>query len=187
MPKVDFIRKHISLNPQTRLLDLGCGNGFFSYYFSQTCEVTGVDFSQKMLAMNPIPQKLAMDAAHLSFQDFAFDVVFCHALLHHVEDMDAVLTEMRRVSRKYVVILEPNRNNPLMYLFSALVPEEHKALKFSMDYLKGKMAQNRLKVRAAGSHGMTVPNKTPTFLLPFVKLLDFQQPFGMTNILITER
>ncbi len=128
-----------------------------------------------------------MDAAHLSFQDFAFDVVFCHALLHHVENMDAVLTEMRRVSRKYVVVLEPNRNNPLMYLFSALVPEERKALKFSMGYLKEKLAQNRLKIVACASHGMTVPNKTPAFLLPLVKLLDFNQPWGMTNILIAER
>jgi ubiquinone/menaquinone biosynthesis C-methylase UbiE len=187
VPKMDFIRRQIPLHQNTRLLDVGCGNGFFSYYFNEVCKVVGVDFSEKMLAKNPIPQKLLMDAAHLSFQDFAFDVVFCHALLHHVENIDAVLTEMRRVSRKYVVILEPNRNNPLMYLFSALVPEERKALMFSMDYLKQKLAQNGLKVVASAAHGMTVPNKTPVFLLPFVKLLDFTQPFGMTNILIAER
>jgi ubiquinone/menaquinone biosynthesis C-methylase UbiE len=187
VPKMDFIRRQIPLSPNTRLLDVGCGNGFFSYYFDQACEVVGVDFSQKMLVKNPIARKCLMDAAHLSFQDFAFDVVFCHALLHHVEDMDAVITEMRRVSRKYVVILEPNRNNPLMYLFSALVPEERKALMFSMDYLKEKLAQNKLKVVASTAHGMTVPNKTPAFLLPVVKFFDFNQPFGMTNILIAER
>jgi ubiquinone/menaquinone biosynthesis C-methylase UbiE len=186
-PKIDFIRRHIPLDKNTRLLDVGCGNGFFSYYFDQTCETVGVDFSQKMLVKNPISRKLLMDAAHLSFQDFAFDVVFCHALLHHVEDMDAVLAEMRRVSSKYVVILEPNRNNPLMYLFSALVPEERKALMFSMGYLKEKMARSGLKVVASASHGMTVPNKTPAFLLPLVKPFDFNQPFGMTNILIAER
>jgi ubiquinone/menaquinone biosynthesis C-methylase UbiE len=185
--KMDFVRRHVSLDQNTRLLEVGCGNGFFSDYFNRICDVVGVDFSQKMLVKNPIPQKLLMDAAHLSFQDLAFDVVFCHALLHHVIDIDAVLAEMRRVSRKYVVILEPNRNNPLMYLFSSLVPQERKALHFSMNYLRGKMTQNRLKVVAACSHGMTVPNKTPVFLLPFVKILDFQQPFGMTNILIAER
>jgi ubiquinone/menaquinone biosynthesis C-methylase UbiE len=187
VPKIDFIRRQITLDKHTRLLDVGCGNGFFSYYFDQACEVVGVDFSEKMLAKNPISRKLLMDASHLSFQDFAFDLVFCHALLHHVEDIDAVLTEMRRVSRKYVVILEPNRNNPLMYLFSALVPEERKAMEFSMDYLKERLARNGLKVVASASHGMTVPNKTPAFLLPLVKLLDFNQPFGMTNILIAER
>jgi len=187
VPKIEFISQTVPLTPSTRLLDVGCGNGFFSYYFNQTCEVVGVDFSQKMLAMNPITRKLVMDASHLTFQDFAFQVVFCHALLHHVENIDAVLREMRRVSSKYVVVLEPNRNNPLMYLFSSLVKEERKALEFSMDYLKKKMSSHGLKVVASGSHGMTVPNKTPAFLLPLVRLLDFNQPLGMTNILVAER
>jgi ubiquinone/menaquinone biosynthesis C-methylase UbiE len=187
MSKIEKIRPIVPLDKTTRLLDVGCGNGFFSYYFNRICDTVGVDYSEKMLAKNPIPQKFLMEAGHLCFQDFAFDVVFCHALLHHVGDMDQVLQEMKRVSRKYVVVLEPNRNNPLMFLFSAIVPEERQALKFSMDYLKGKMAQNGLKVIAAFSHGTTVPNKTPVFLLPLVKLMDFNYPLGMTNILIAER
>lgn len=186
-PKIELIQKFIPLENGTRLLDVGCGNGFFSYHFDQVCDTVGVDFSEKMLAKNPIAQKLLMDASHLSFQDLAFDMVFCHALLHHVDNIDEVLQEMRRVSRKYVVVLEPNRNNPLMFLFSALVPEERKALSFSIGYLRKKLEENKLKVTASFSHGMTVPNKTPAFLLPLMKLLDFRQPFGMTNILIAER
>ncbi len=186
-PKLAQIQRHLHLEKGTRLLDVGCGNGFFSYYFDQVCQTVGVDFSQKMLEKNPIGRKLIMDAARLSFQDMAFDVVFCHALLHHVENMDDVLQEMRRVSRKYVVVLEPNRNNPLMYLFSAAVPEERKALDFSLQYLREKLERNHLRVTSAISQGMTVPNKTPAFLLPLARLLDFQQPWGMTNILIAER
>jgi ubiquinone/menaquinone biosynthesis C-methylase UbiE len=187
LSKIEQIRRYVPLEKDTRLLDVGCGNGFFSYSFGQICNTVGVDFSEKMLSKNPISKKLLMEANHLFFQDFAFDVVFCHALLHHVENMDGVLGEMKRVSRRYVVVLEPNRNNPLMFLFSALVPEERKALKFSMGFLKETMAQNGLKVIAAFSHGTTVPNKTPAALLPLVKLLDFNYPFGMTNILIAER
>ncbi|HEY5037845.1 MAG TPA: class I SAM-dependent methyltransferase [bacterium] len=186
-PKIRLIRRFVPIDQDTRLLDVGCGNGFFSVPFEKICQTVGVDFSEKMLAKNPIQHKLLMDAQHLSFQDMAFDVVFCHALLHHVDDIDGVLKQMRRVSRKYVVILEPNRNNPLMFLFSALVPEERKAKEFSLSYLKGKLVQNQLKVVAAFSQGMTVPNKTPLVLLPLLKLLDFSQPLGMTNILIAER
>lgn len=187
LSKIRQIQHYVPLEKGTRLLDVGCGNGFFSHPFSQICDTIGVDFSGKMLAKNPIPQKLLMEASHLCFQDFAFDVVFCHALLHHVENMDAVLQEMKRVSRKYVVVLEPNRNNPLMYLFSALVLEERQALRFSLGFLKEKMTRNGLKVVAAFSHGTTVPNKTPIVLLPLIKLLDFRYPLGMTNILIAER
>lgn len=122
LSKIEQIRRYVPLDKNTRLLDVGCGNGFFSHSFSQICDTVGVDYSEKMLAKNPIPQKLLMEAGHLSFQDFAFDVVFCHALLHHVEDMDKVLLEMRRVTRKYVVVMEPNRNNPLMFLFPPLSP-----------------------------------------------------------------
>jgi SAM-dependent methyltransferase len=117
----------------------------------------------------------------------SFDVVFCHALLHHVEDPGRVLSEMRRVSRKYVVVMEPNRANPLMWLFSALVPEERAALNFSLGYLRDLLEKNRLKVVDAFSHGWIVPNKTPGFLLPLLKPLDIRQPWGMTNILIAER
>ena len=185
--KISQVRKIIPLDKTTRLLDVGCGNGYFSVPFNGFCDTVGVDYSGKMIAQNPIDKKVLMDANRLCFQDLSFDVVFCHALLHHVEDMDQVLREMRRVSRKYVVVLEPNRANPLMFLFSAIVPAERKALDFSIGYLKGRMEKNRLKVIAAFSHGMTVPNKTPGFLLPLIKLLDFNQPLGMTNILIGER
>ncbi len=185
--KIEQIRRYVPLGKGTRLLDVGCGNGFFSHYFSQICDTVGVDFSEKMLAKNLMPQKLLMDAGRLCFQDFAFDVVFCHALLHHVGNMDGVLQEMKRVSRRYVVVLEPNRNNPLMFLFSALVPEERKALEFSLGFLKERMARNGLRVVAAFSHGTTVSNKTPAFLLPLARLLDFNYPLGMTNILIAER
>jgi ubiquinone/menaquinone biosynthesis C-methylase UbiE len=168
-------------------LDLGCGNGYFSAQLNEMAPTVGVDFSQKMLAMNPLSQKLQMDAEHLAFQDMSFDLVFCHALLHHVENMDAVIREMRRVSKRHVVVMEPNRDNPFMFLFSALVPEERKALQFSLGFLREGMEKNGLKVTRAFAHGWTVPNKTPRFLLPLVKVLDFPQPLGMTNILLAER
>lgn len=128
-----------------------------------------------------------MNANDLKFEDNSFDVVFCNALLHHVESIAEVIQEMKRVSRKYVIILEPNRNNPLMFLFSLLVKEERKALKFSLSYLTNVISCNGLHVVASFSYGMIVPNKTPTFFLPLVKLFDFKQPLGMTNFIIAEK
>jgi len=185
--KLRRIRKVFSWGPQTRLLDVGCGNGFFSQAFSASARVMGVDYSQRMLGLNPITDKAVMDANRLCFQDMAFDVVFCHMLLHHVEDMDHVLREMRRVSKRYVVIIEPNRNNPLMFLFSLLVPEERKGLIFTQGFLRDKMERNGLKVLSAVTCGTAVPNKWPTFLLPLARLMDWDYPWGMTHLLIAER
>lgn len=185
--KIDRIRKVVPIEKNTKLLDVGCGNGFFSYYMNPLCDTVGVDFSEKMLVRNPIEKKVLMDANHLCFEDMAFDVVMSHMLLHHVEDMDKVLQEMRRVSRKYVIILEPNRNNPLMYLYSALVPEERKGMDYSLGYLKKQLEKNKLKVISSFSCGISVPNKMPSFMIPLAKLFDMKQPLGMTNILIAEK
>jgi SAM-dependent methyltransferase len=186
-PKIAWIQKFVPMAPSARLLDVGCGNGFFSYYFDRICQTVGIDYSSQMLSRNPIRQKFQMDAGCLAFSDVSFDVVFCHALLHHVENMDSILKEMKRVSRKYVVVLEPNPVNPLMFLFSAWVPEERKALSFSPAYLKEKIENAGLILVASCSHGMIVPNKAPAFLLPFLRLFNFPNPWGMTHILIAQR
>jgi SAM-dependent methyltransferase len=187
LSKIEKLKKYIPFSASTGLLDVGCGNGFFSWYFDSLCRVTAVDFSEKMLKLNPVEAKFLMAAEKLGFKDNSFEVVFCHALLHHVEDIHRVIREMKRVSRKYVIILEPNRNNPLMFLFSSIVPEERKALRFSTAYLKKVCQRNGLRVIKAFSCGMIVPNKMPLFLLPLVKRLHFNQPWGMTNFIIAEK
>ncbi len=187
LPKISEIRKHLVLDKGTRLLDVGCGNGFFTYHLDPICDVRGVDFSTRMLALNPVRKTCLMDAARLGFADGSFDVVLCHALLHHAGGIDGIVSEMRRVSRKYVVVLEPNRNNPLMFLFALWKREERGALRFSMPFLKGVVERNGLRVLAAFSHGMIVPNKTPAFLLPLLRLMDFRQPLGMTSVVIAEK
>lgn len=187
IPKINVIRRYVKLTQQTRFLDVGCGNGFFTFYLDKICDAYGIDYSKKMLQMNPVKKTFLMDASNLQFEDNSFDIVFCHALLHHVENMDEVIREMRRVSKKYVIILEPNRNNPLMFLFSLVVKEERKALKFSLPYLKKVVSRNGLRVIASFSCGMIVPNKIPTSLLPLLRLFNFKQPLGMTNFVIAEK
>ncbi len=187
LSKVERLKPYMTFNERTTLLDVGCGNGFFTYYFNKICRTTGVDYSQKMLGLNPAGQKAQMDAGRLGFRDNSFDIVFCHALLHHVDDIGAVIREMARVSRKHVVILEPNRSNPLMFLFSAIVKEERNALKFTRRYLKRIAETNGLDIVDSFSCGMIVPNKMPSFMLPVVKLLNFKQPWGMTNFIIGTR
>jgi len=187
LPKIELISRYVKLSKTTRLLDVGCGNGYFTFYFDAICDASGVDYSETMLALNPVRNKQLMDAANLQFNDDSFDVVFCHALLHHVKNIDRVVFEMRRVSRKYIVILEPNILNPFMFLFSALKKEERGALRFTLSNLRRILQYNGLTLIVSFSYGMIVPNKTPLFLLPIVKRLGVRHPFGMTNFLIAHK
>lgn len=50
---------------------------------------------------------LVADVEHLPFEDHAFDIVYVHDGLHHLEDPLLGVLEMARVSRHFVCITEP--------------------------------------------------------------------------------
>ncbi len=187
VPKVDFIKKHIDLSPQTTLLDVGCGNGYFTYHFAKDCDVAGLDYSEVMLSVNSHKKLVQGDAYDLPFADSAFDIVFCSDLLHHLSFPQKALDEMRRVSKRYVIVSEPNRNNPLMFAFGLLKKEEWGSLKFTRGYLTKIFSKLSLTVKNVLISGMIFPNKTPAFTLPFFKIFDFNFFMGSYITVITEK
>jgi SAM-dependent methyltransferase len=187
LPKIKEIRKIIPIKKETTLLDVGCGNGFFSYWWDKICDTTGVDYSETMINLNPITKKYVMSAEDLKFPDSFFDIVFCNSLLYHVENINKAIDEMRRVSRKYLIISEPNAFNPLIFIFSVLNKQERRALKFSLGFLKRKIDYSGVKIISAFSHGVITPNKTPSLLLPLLKPLEKRRLFGVMNIIITKK
>ena len=73
------------------ILDVGCGNGFFTYYFSKLAYTVGIDYSRYMLSINPGALLIQGSALALPFKTDSFDLVFCSNLLHHVKDPEAVV------------------------------------------------------------------------------------------------
>ena len=186
-PKIDYIRRVVSLDNRSSILDLACGNGVFTYHLSGISHfVVGLDLSDHLLLQNRYGQRVCADAHGLPFSDGSFDVVFEANLLHHVEDRDPIIAEMKRVSRRYLVFVEPNRYNPLMFLFSLAVPAERGGLKSSARALKELVESNGLRCRSAMTTGMISQNNTPEFLVPFLQRFDRQIWWGEYTILIAE-
>ena len=183
MPKINYIGDYVDLSGMS-ILDVGCGNGFFTHYFSQRAYTIGIDYSRYMLSINPCNQLIQGSALSLPFKANSFDLVFCSNLLHHIKDPEMVIREMKRVSKKYVVLSEPNRNNPLMALFSVLVREERGQLKFSLRYLKKLAVSSGLNIVDACSLGSVVPNKTPLSLLEIFKKIDKKSAIGFYSIVL---
>lgn len=51
-----------------------------------------------------------VDAESMELADNSYDVVLAHEMLHHCRSPHKALLEMLRVSRKYVILLEPNNS-----------------------------------------------------------------------------
>jgi ubiquinone/menaquinone biosynthesis C-methylase UbiE len=95
----DFLNKFLKDGP---ILDLGCGTGRVSKYYSdQGYQVVGLDISKEMLKI--CRQKSAGisvclgDGARLPFRDNSFSTVISYGALHHIPDIEAVFHELHRV------------------------------------------------------------------------------------------
>jgi SAM-dependent methyltransferase len=187
-PKLDYISKIVSLDENTSLLDVGCGNGIYTHYFSQVCgSVTGVDSSQNMLSENPCTNVVRSDAGDLPFQARSFDVAFEANLLHHVDDRAKVVTEMARVSRRWVILIEPNRYNPLMLAFGLVVPAERGLLTSTRKSNLNLLREVGLNPISWMTTGMISQNNTPQCLLPVLKRFDREIWYGEYAVVIAEK
>lgn len=186
--KLNLIFKRINSLKIKNILEIGCGNGFFTVPLSQKFHnIVALDFSHLMLSLN---QKgdfslICADALTLPFKDFCFDLVFSANLLHHVDNIGTSIREMKRVSKRYIVIIEPNKYNPLIYLFSKLKKEEDIHKIFTLNNLKAIIINEKIKILDAFSTGFISPNRTPQFLIfPFKKFNETRSRFGLYNIII---
>jgi len=119
------LRKALGRDPGTfaRSLEIGAGTGYFSLNMLRAGVVhaaTALDISPGMLdtldanarAMGLEVETVAGDAEDLPFPDESFDLVFGHAVLHHVPDLAQAFAEFHRVLRPKGVVCfagEPSR------------------------------------------------------------------------------
>jgi SAM-dependent methyltransferase len=125
------LRKALGRNPTQpfrETLEIGAGTGYFALNLAQLGLIeraTAIDISPGMLrALDANAERLglevetvATDAEELPFADRSFDLVFGHAILHHIPDLARALGEFRRVLRPGGTIAfcgEPSRYGDLL-------------------------------------------------------------------------
>jgi SAM-dependent methyltransferase len=114
-PRVDFkvaaesVAATGIVNP--RLLEVGCGSGYYSEVFAtllpDRVRYSGIDYSDAMIARArahyPSTAFEVADATRLPYADGAFDIVFNGASLMHIIDYRAAIREAARVASRYCV------------------------------------------------------------------------------------
>ena len=187
LPKLDFIETVVPLAGST-VLDVGCGNGVFTHYLQDRCKsLVAMDFSAEMLAENPYRKLLQADVASLPVRSGSFDVTFEANVLHHVDSPRQVVAEMTRAARRWVVLLEPNRNNPVMFAFGLAVKAERALLRSHAAGLRKLVESCGLTVRLSICTGMISQNNTPFALVPLLRYFDRDFPLGEYVITVGEK
>ena len=183
--RIDYIRTWLDLADVQSALDVGCGSGFSTYYMNQhVADVWAFDRSYRMLDDHPLKnqRRLALaDALTLPFADDTFDLVYGWEILHHIASPEHVIAEMGRVSRRSVLVAEPNPLNPVQFAFALADPEHRWVLRYRLPYMRSLFENAGLRVLHASSGGWIFPNKTPMNLLPVLKRLPYRSPIGISN------
>ena len=120
------LQKALGEKPSTyaRGLEIGAGTGYFTLNLLRAGVLEGAvatDVSQGMLdRLAGSAERLGLavdavrtDAEELPFDDDSFDIVFGHAVLHHIPDLGKAFREFRRVLRPGGVVAfcgEPSRH-----------------------------------------------------------------------------
>lgn len=119
--------QYLKMEPQ-RILDLGCGPGFFSRELAlmyPKAQIVGLDLAQVMLKQARKKHSwrrkwplIAADMQHLPFATGVFDLVFANQVIHWGNPLTKVFRELNRVMKA---------NGCLM--FTTLGPDTFKELK----------------------------------------------------------
>ena len=116
--RVKMLTSH--LGPGRKVLELGCGTGYFTRELATTgADITAIDISPELLevARRDCPQRNVtfeiQNAYALSYADDTFDSVIGSSVLHHLE-IDNALHEIQRVLKPggLIYFTEPNMMNP---------------------------------------------------------------------------
>lgn len=109
-----------------RVLDIGLGNGFVAkeirdYYKVHMEGVDIVDYNETDI------KNTIYNGLNLPFKDNSFDCIIILQTLHHCTDQIQVLKEVKRVSKKRIIIMEDVYNNYF-----------EKVITFMHDYISNK-------------------------------------------------
>ena len=110
------------LVPNSRIVDIGCGSGrALSLIAKKFSNSIGLDYSEMSIKIskNKGLTVLKRNAGHTGFKKKSFDLVFSEGLLEHYSDMSPIVNEMCRISKEYILLIQPNPKS-LMIPFRAL-------------------------------------------------------------------
>jgi len=86
------------------VLDLGCGDGLVGQHILQHRDDIKLFGAEVLLRTKTFIPAVSFDGWRLPFETERFDAVMMIDVLHHAQDLPAILLEAARISKKYLII-----------------------------------------------------------------------------------
>ena len=104
------------IHKDDEVLDLGCGIGIISYFIGKDlgAKVMGVDIRDVREFKIPF---VIYNGQSLPFSDKSFDVILIAYVLHHVDNVEIILEEAKRICRGKIIIYEDTPENLIHQFF----------------------------------------------------------------------
>ena len=109
------LKKYLGNYPNAKILDIATGQGSFMAIINEVyngySEMTGIDSNEKAKKVveanfdDPRIKIRIMNANNLDFEDGYFDIVCLSNSIHHMDDIDAVIKEMCRVTKDTGILI----------------------------------------------------------------------------------
>jgi len=177
-------------------LDVGCAEGFYIGLLSRNFGSSesfgmGLDIAKNYLlkakGIMPNSSLIVGDSHKLPFKKNVFELIFCSEVLEHVLNPEAVLKELVRVSKKYVLVTVAGEN--FFYFFArklGLVKPEDPYAKFGHGHINEvKMYRTvipwAVDARCKSLYSKVIcyfpisflqKHRMPTFFIPIIKFAD---------------
>ena len=104
--KIALIKEKLNINPEDKLLDVGCGTGLTTRPWK--CKRYGIDPSKKLLekAKTADPEGIyeLAPAENIPFKDNEFDIVISITAIQNFNDIEKGLTEIKRVGKDKFIL-----------------------------------------------------------------------------------
>jgi ubiquinone/menaquinone biosynthesis C-methylase UbiE len=117
------LRELVRANVSNRILEVGCGTGFWLSSFGADHAVCGLDLSFQMLklAKKKHAALACATAEQLPFPDDTFDFVYCVNAFHHFVGKQTFIHEARRVLRSgrrlAIIGMDPHSHRDRWYIY----------------------------------------------------------------------
>ena len=119
--RADFFVQHFEpyLKPNSRVLDIGGGWGFYAEPFRKRGHhLTVLDVVKP--GFQKAPAVIYKGGERIPFPDKSFDASLLMTVLHHIPDPEFVIREAKRVTRGILIVVEDLYHHPLGRLWTIL-------------------------------------------------------------------